>query len=187
MDTSQECHPLNRSLYACEVEEARRVFGDQMHFERVHVHECAKWPNTINSLGVRIKKMDPSQIQPNAITLGNNCFFPVNLQADQVPPDDPRQRDICWLMHELTHVWQFQHMGWIYLIKALSAQIRLKSKAYDYGGENGLQEALQKGWRLDQFNMEQQGDIARDYYWRISHKFDAAAWIPYIQQFQRAA
>jgi hypothetical protein len=187
MDTSQECRTLNRSLHAWEIQEARRVFGDQMHFDRVRVHECAKWPNTINSLGLRIKKMDPSKIQPNAITLGNNCFFPVNLQANPVPPDDPRHRDICWLMHELTHAWQYQHMGWIYLVRALSAQIRLKSKAYDYGGENGLHDASRNGWRLDHFNMEQQGDIARDYYWRICHNYDASAWVPYVQQFQRAA
>jgi hypothetical protein len=187
MNAAQECHPLQRSLYAWEIEETRRVFGDQLHFERVRVHECAKWPNTINSLGMRIKKMDPSKIQPNAITLGNHCFFPVNLQASLVPPDDPGNRDICWLMHELTHVWQFQHMGWIYLIKALSVQIRLKSKAYDYGGENGLIGSFQKGLSLSHFNMEQQGDIARDYYWRLGHKFDVSAWTPYVQQFQRAA
>lgn len=187
MDTGQDCHPLKRSLYAWEIEEARRVFGDQLHFGRISIHECAKWPNTINSLGMRIKKMDPTKIKPNAITLGNNCFFPVNLRPKLVPPDDPGNRDICWLMHELTHVWQFQHMGWIYLLKALSAQMRLKSKAYDYDGEDGLREAIQKGWRLDHFNMEQQGDIARDYYRRLVHKNDVTAWIPYVQQFQRAA
>lgn len=62
------------------------------------------------------------------------------------------------IAHELTHVWQYQKFGGVYLFKALQAQHT--HEGYNYGGEAGLTE---KGSFLN-FNMEQQGDIMEDYY-----------------------
>lgn len=187
MQSTSACKPSVRPLYAWEITEARRVFANQLNYERVRVHECASWPNFINRVGMRLKGMDVSKAAPNAITLGNHCYFPVRLLETPVPSGDPEHYKICWLMHELTHAWQFQHMGWRYLAMALYAQIRFKSTAYQYGGESGLLKSFKSGQMLDFFNLEQQGDITRDYYQRLCVSEDVSAWLPYIQQIQKAA
>jgi hypothetical protein len=184
MNATPACKPISRSLYAWEIEEVRRVFAGQLQYERIRVHECAGWPNRINRIGAKLKGMDPSKLQPNAITLGNHCYFPVNLLEQRVTPEHPEHYKIGWLVHELTHAWQYQHLGWRYLLMALSAQLRLKDKAYQYGGAQGLIESFKAGRKLAFFNPEQQGDITRDYYLHLSKNESVEAWEPYIQQFQ---
>ena len=44
---------------------------------------------------------------------------------------------------------------------ALKAQFSHGAQAYDFGGEDGLEDAFQEGGQLAEFNLEQQGDIAR--------------------------
>ncbi|MBN1149518.1 MAG: hypothetical protein JXA78_19815 [Anaerolineales bacterium] len=177
------CSPSVRALYAWEIQEARRVFGVGLAYERVRIHECTAWPNTINRIGARLKGMQYSGA-PNAITLGNHCYFPVKLLDAPVPVEHPGHSLLPWLMHELTHAWQFQKMGWRYLGMALSAQMRYGAKAYDFGGEQGLLSAARAGKKLADFNLEQQGDIASTYYARLSRGQDVSAWQTYILQIQ---
>ncbi len=62
------------------------------------------------------------------------------------------------LIHELVHVWQYQHFGAGYIACALKAQA---SKAgYNYAHTEGW---LEKQHFLD-FNAEQQGDIVQDFF-----------------------
>ncbi len=69
------------------------------------------------------------------------------------------------LIHELTHVWQYEHAGAIYIAQALHAQITLGSTgAYDYSGVSGLQAAKAAGQSLMAFNREQQAQIVEDFY-----------------------
>jgi hypothetical protein len=178
------CKRQTRSLFAWEIQEARRVFGDQLRYEKIRIHECARWTNAINLLGQRLKHMPVVDVD-NAITLGRHCFFPVRMLEMPVPADDPEYFKLPWLIHELTHTWQYQRMGWIYLAKALRAQTSLGAQAYIYGGEQGLVEGQQSGRKLADFNLEQQGDIARDYYWRMSKGLDTSAWTPYIAELQK--
>jgi hypothetical protein len=137
----------------------------------------------INAIGLRLKRMPPSDAH-NAITLGNHLYFPVKLVAQSVDVDHPEHYKICWLIHELTHAWQYQHLGWRYLGMALDAQLRYGKNAYDFGGEAGLVRAHQQGWKLADFNLEQQGDIASSYYKKMSQGQDTRAWQPYIQEIQ---
>lgn len=66
------------------------------------------------------------------------------------------------LIHELTHVWQYQHYGLVYIYFALKAQ---NSKAgYDYGGTFGLAKAREDKIKLSCFNFEQQASIIEDYF-----------------------
>ncbi len=51
-------------------------------------------------------------------------------------------------------------MGWRYLFIALDLQVKHGTHAYDYGEESGLLARLEKGWKFEDFNLEQQGDIA---------------------------
>lgn len=64
------------------------------------------------------------------------------------------------LIHELTHVWQYEKMGAMYMPRALHGNS--KPGFYEYGGVPKLIENKDKG--LSAFNVEQQGDIMADYY-----------------------
>jgi hypothetical protein len=176
--------PSVRPLYAWEIEEARIVFADRLQYQRVRVHENVKWPNMINRIGMALKRMPYVDID-NAITLGNHVNFPVSMLREKVPLDHPEHYKLDWLIHELTHVWQFQQLGWRYLWMAIRAQIQEGEHAYDFGGEKGLIERFEQGWKLANFNLEQQGDIARSYYLAVCKGKDASAWLPFIKEIKK--
>lgn len=186
MSNSVACPPSVRPLYAWEIHEVRRVFAEQIDYARVRIHECTPWPDRVNTLGLRLKRMPPNPHAHNAITIGDHCYFPVKLPAKPLQAAHPEHYKLCWLVHELTHVWQFQHLGWRYLAMAVNVQIRQGAQAYDFGGETGLLERLNQGWRLADFNLEQQGDIASSYYQRICHDQETRAWLPFVSEFQQA-
>ena len=64
------------------------------------------------------------------------------------------------------------------------AHLRYGSKTYNYGFEQGLTSAFARGDQLKNFNREQQGEIARDYYCRLKQGKDVSAWLPFISEFQ---
>ena len=66
------------------------------------------------------------------------------------------------LIHELTHVWQYEQIGAVYMPRALRAQF--SAKAYDYGGAAALRAFSLKDQDLLAFNLEQQADIVEDYF-----------------------
>lgn len=66
------------------------------------------------------------------------------------------------LIHELTHVWQYQKLGICYIPRALAAQVT--HAGYNYGGNAGLMQALETRQGLDFFNLEQQADLIEDYF-----------------------
>ncbi len=65
-------------------------------------------------------------------------------------------------LHELTHVWQYEQMGSVYIPRALRAQFT--QMGYNYGGLSALQQAKTKQEGLNAFNLEQQADIIADYH-----------------------
>ena len=66
------------------------------------------------------------------------------------------------IVHEMVHVYQFEGIGSIYIWQALAAQ--RSKEGYRYGGWEKLAEDRQNGWRFSNYNREQQGQIAQDYY-----------------------
>ena len=70
---------------------------------------------------------------------------------------------------------------------ALRDQIHLGRKAYDFGGEEGLHAYHIKGLKLEELNLEQQGDLTRTYYERICTGEDVTAWSPYISEIQKTS
>jgi hypothetical protein len=184
---ADECEKLVRKLYAWEIEEFHPVFGKSLKYELVRISECATFPDQIDRLGRRLKGMEPpSQDSHNAITLGNTCYFPVNLPKNLLPLGDSQRYKLDWLVHEITHAWQYQQMGWVYLYKALRAQFRDKEQAYDYGGESGLLKSRQKQIPFKKFNPEQQGNITQAYYVRLRAGQDVSAWQPFIDEIHTA-
>lgn len=181
MSASSPNQRVVRPLYSFEIEEARTVFGPRLNYDRVRVHEGAAWTDAIDRLGRKLKRLPPLAGH-NALTLGYNCYFPIRLPETLSAPQDPF--GMSWLMHELTHAWQYQQIGWRYLFLALSAQFRLGAKAYDFGGAKGLEDRRKEMGNLFTFNLEQQGDIAREYYIRLRSGQEVAAWVAYIADIQ---
>jgi hypothetical protein len=91
------------------------------------------------------------------------------------------------LVHELTHVYQYERVGTVYIGQALQAQRRLGRRAYDYGGPAGLLEARAAGKRYNDYNREQQGQIAQDYYLLRQRREDTAAYEPFISELKAGA
>jgi type VI secretion system secreted protein VgrG len=178
------CKHRIRQLYNWEIQEARLVFANKLNYERVRIHECASFPDIINRLGTRFKGLEYTG-KPNAITLGDHCYFPIKLPERENSIVTSDLEKIGWLIHELCHTWQYQHMGWRYLKLALETQLRLKDKAYDFGGKQGLITRHKQGGRLKDFNLEQQGDIVRSYYERFRQGLDTSAWLPFIVEIQQ--
>ena len=168
-----------RTLRAAELTEIEKVFGSGLDITQVRVNEGSPLPNFIGKIGAFIRHTTPPEL--NAITLANTTYFPVTLMTDQ--PQHPNWlRDMAWLMHELTHAWQYQHVGIIYLYQAV-----FKSPTYQYApaGETvdvALRQFFQAGRTFRDFNREQQGDIVRDYFFYLKQNADVSAWEPYLKE-----
>ena len=76
--------------------------------------------------------------------------------------------DHSLLVHEATHVFQYERTGTAYIGHALYAQRRMGRGAYDYGGIEGLKQ----GVPYSAFNREAQAQIAQDYFARREAKQD---------------
>jgi hypothetical protein len=176
--------PTQRSLYAWEIQEARRIFGSRLRYDQVRIHEYTTWPNIPYRINLRLRHQPDDKEALNAITLGNHLYFPIRLLEEPVPPEHPDFYKLPWLIHEMTHAWQFQHLGWGYLFSALKSQIRLGAKAYNFGGVDGLRASYNLGQRLTDFNLEQQADIVRSYYTRLAQNIEVSEWLPFIQEIQ---
>lgn len=176
-----------RPLTALEIAEVRTVFDSGLDYTQAFVYENARWPDAVDSLAARFQRRMRYKDEHNAITLGSTSYFPVILQTEAAALAANNLSHFSWLVHELTHQLQFRRQGAGYLYQALSAQIRLGRKAYDYRAgadspEAALQTALKAGYKLSHFNLEQQGDLARDYYLRRRWGENCDAWEPFIEE-----
>lgn len=170
-----------RSLSVVEIGEASVVFGGALNYASVEISEDASWPDALEQWAARLKGA-PAPAWHNAVTLGHHSYFPVPLRTAPADLQSGYFTDMAWLIHELTHVWQYEHIGMGYLFKAIDVQVRLGRAAYDYGGAAGLHFARVASPSLGHFNMEQQGDIARDYYLRTCEGLDTSDWEPFVAQ-----
>lgn len=170
-----------RSLRPEEIAEVKKVFGDGLDVDRVRISEGSDFPNFIGRVGAFLRGAKPPE--HNAITVGNTCYFPVTLKTTD-PNDRDWLRDMGWLMHELTHVWQFQHDGIRYLIEAIFSP----TYVYVNPGEtpnNSLKGFSKAGKKFRDFNREQQGDIVRDYFWSTrldGDNADRSGWDAYLSE-----
>jgi len=186
MSASEPLKKIERPLRDWEIAEARLVFKDTLNYQVVRVHEGVAWPDAANKLGMWLKRIPPPPTYtPNAITIGNHCYFPVNFPETQADWDQWTY-SFGWLIHELTHAWQFQRFGWGYLYRALAAQFSLGARAYDFGDAAGLMAAIAAGKDFLTFNPEQQGAIAQTFYDYQRAQRDVTAWTPFVSEIQQA-
>jgi hypothetical protein len=166
----------SRRLTPNEIAEARLVFGDGLDYHRTRVVENTNFPNMIARIG--------RSPVPNAVSLGNTCYFPETLRTTLETIANGDLRSMAWLIHELTHIWQYQHMGWVYLARSVWVQVREGRQGYHY--------ELVPARSLAEYNLEQQGDIARDYYCALksgrncmrSIQRDPAEWEALVTEFR---
>ncbi|MDR3575946.1 MAG: hypothetical protein P4L50_18945 [Anaerolineaceae bacterium] len=155
-----------RRLYAWEIVEARKVFDDRLDYERVRIHEVMSLPDTIDRYSRRLRRMPALESgRHNAVTIGNHCLFPIFLPEELPSPSDPADYATGWLIHELTHAWQFQNIGWLYILKAIWVQFRQRTQVYALPDPDSLIQNRAQGWTFFTFSVEQQGDLARLYYY----------------------
>jgi hypothetical protein len=102
-------------------------------------------------------------------------FYTVNL-----PLTGPHAREnLDILIHELVHVFQYERVGSVYGAESLYAQ---RTDGYNYGGAEGLRQALSRGKHFCAFNREQQASIVQDYYLQLCHGWDATDYEPFIAE-----
>jgi hypothetical protein len=147
-----------RHLLENEKRLAYAIFGDSLASEAVRIHEATMLPNRIDDFGRWLgRRAARPPHHHNAICLGNHCLFPIQLTLDTDTRNIAATYQLGWLVHELTHVWQYQHIGWRYLWQAIRVQLQLGAQAYDYGGAAGLQRQRDAGWRLQHFKRRTTG------------------------------
>ncbi len=163
------------------------VFSRSVIYDAVRILEQNPWPMRTAALGTRLRGL-PSP-ESNAFALGNTLRFSRLLRTGESAEPTERLIDMGWIVHELTHVWQFQHFGWSYLLRALAAQFRLGARAYRYSEAEDLeakgmdlQSQRDSGRRFGDFNPEQQGDIARDFYLALKRDLDLSGWLSFVEE-----
>jgi hypothetical protein len=87
-------------------------------------------------------------------------------------------RDV--LIHELTHVWQYERAGAIYMPQAIHAQVW--GGGYDYGGVAGLQARQAAGQGFASFNREQQAQIVQDFFSLTQSSPDIALYATFVKE-----
>jgi hypothetical protein len=99
--------------------------------------------------------------------------------------DGNGRQNLSLLVHELTHVFQYHHIGSRYLGEAIYFLITTRRDCYQYGGAVGLQSCWLQGKTFRQFNREQQAQIIQDYFAKLQKQQDVSAYLPYISQLQQ--
>jgi hypothetical protein len=133
-----------RCLTNTEITEAKRVFGDSISYWKVRIDNFS----LIAALG---------SFFSGGGGMGVTTFHTINFNRKIICT--PGSTDMTWLIHELTHVAQYENIGMQYLGEALHAQA---TTGYNYGGLTGL-----TGKKLKDFNREQQAVIIEDYYYDV--------------------
>ena len=152
--------PVERGLTDQEKAAARAIFGDSLNLDAIRLTDDS-------FLGTL--KPDNAVSTPGAVN------FPPGTLTNRT--NDPSY--LPWLMHELTHQWQYQH-GYRLDQLAVTAAVG----HYDYGGDQGLRDATAQHRGIQSFNFEQQGDLVRNYYLRRSQGGDTSAFDPFIHEIQ---
>jgi hypothetical protein len=122
-----------RKMTGTEMDEATGVFGGSINLELVRIDEHAV-------------------LGPSWTKRAYTSFHVINGWGGI---------DDATLIHELTHVWQYQQAGAIYMPQALHAQ---GAGGYAYDGAQGLKDRKNAGQGLLSFNREQQAQIVEDFY-----------------------
>lgn len=145
-----------RPLTSVETSEAQTTFKGSIAYWQVRVDEYS----LIAKIGAFFK---------GSKGMGVTTFHTINFNHKIAAT--PGSSDMHWLTHELTHVSQYEHAGSQYLGEAIHAQA---TAGYDYKPRSDPlwrpathPSPNMGGKHFREFNREQQGDIAADYYFSL--------------------
>ncbi|MCS4532955.1 type IV secretion protein Rhs [Neisseria montereyensis] len=133
--------PAYRRLSMAETTIARRIFSDGLDYTRIKIYRGIPYLPTLKA----------------AVSPNGHIYFPRN----NCPHDftECPQHYQIWLIHELTHVWQYQHgyQTWYggLLLGACGGYIGRSAYAYP---------PLAEIAHFGSLNMEQQADLLAHYY-----------------------
>jgi hypothetical protein len=147
---------FRRSLESREAEIAHQVFGDALDISRLKLAEGG----LLGSFGV-------ARTLPTLVTFPKGVLTTPQHQA----------RYDRWLVHELTHAYQYQHGHSILSLIPTAFAGFFAKNLYDYGGPEGLRTKP-----FTAFNTEQQANIIADYYYFTTYEphHDLSAYEPHI-------
>jgi hypothetical protein len=128
-------HTDKRPLHELEVRVLRGVFADGISYGPVRLVRMAPFIAQLNG--------------SRAFVLGNTLNLPER-NFDAIS----RGQQMDLLVHEATHIWQYQHRGWGYVAEALWAQ--------GFGDGYDYVKALRAGKPWRKMNPEQQAQMIQD-------------------------
>lgn len=141
----------SRPLTAGEIELAKSVFGSSIDYSEVRVHHRSH-----NWFQPASRPMAPD----------GNLYYPAEVYKDDFSQQNVYDR--ASFIHEMTHVWQKQHN----LFDPVPTAISLwwnnglnYEKSYDTTNLSGFKD-------LKEYNMEQQGEIVKAYYYMRERQKD---------------
>jgi hypothetical protein len=129
--------PPGRELTSDEIATLRSVYGDSIDYSQIRIKE--------GSSGL-------FSVAGRALTQGNTIYVP--------PGELPLSKDT--LVHEATHVWQYQHGGTDYMAEALWGQ--------NFGEGYDFSKGIDEGKSFSDLNPEQQAELVQQAY--LSGFFD---------------
>jgi hypothetical protein len=152
-DVEQAALGISRGLTGPERSAAQGMYQDSIDYDLVTVVSGG-----LGSAGA------PARTIGNTICMADEQFDPAtgNLTSS----------GMVTLIHEMAHVWQYQHGGAAYIPNALGAQLDAwirtgdRNNAYDFG------RAMQQGIPWEQWNAEQQAE-AMEKYFECKQRIDA--------------
>lgn len=116
--------PGYRPLTDAEIDDARTVFGDSLNYETIFVSRAS----VSNDIIFAIQDFFARNRDSRAFVTGRLINFDVTDRQDP----DPVDIDRATMIHELTHVWQHDDSGPLYLADALAGQQPFGA-GYNYG------------------------------------------------------
>lgn len=151
--------PNTRLLSASEKTIAKQVYGDSINLSLVMIDEHSFFAQ----MGAGFEKKT---------YLGVVIFKSINF--NRKINTEENQDDAEWLIHELTHILQFKHYGSAYILYALYAQ---KTDGYEVN--------LSPNKTLQEFNFEQQAEIAKYYFRALNKDKNDNHYAPFIEDIQK--
>ncbi len=119
-----------------------------------------------------------------AFSTWHTVHFPSTARRDGT---DHTRANLAIVVHELTHVYQYETVGSRYLGEAIYVLIKTKRDCYNYGLARGLKDAAASGKQFCDFNREQQAQIVQDYHALRVAEQDTSAYDPFINQLRAGA
>ncbi|GLY51895.1 hypothetical protein [Lentzea sp. NBRC 102530] len=154
---------FRRNLESTEISIAAKVFGDALDLSALTLAEGG----LLGSFGV-------ARTLPRLVTFPKGVLTTPQHQA----------RYERWLVHELTHAYQYQHGRSVLSLLPTAMAGFFNKSLYDYGGAEGLRDKT-----FADFNTEQQANIIADYYYLSTYEphRDLTAYEPYIAHVRSGA